>query len=105
MHTRQPRARPRRQELQLLSTFSFPYLLEFRYLGPGGSPEEEHQTFLFSRPSAIDGLCREKLFDENSGVVRILFREKVAALHWLSLRPQRPLPPNAERTTVLCIES
>ena len=37
--------------------------------------------------------------------VRIFFREKVAALHWLSLRPRRPLPPNAERTTVFCIES
>ena len=35
---------------------------------------------------------------ENCGVVRILFREEVAALHRLSLRMRRPLPPDAEWT-------
>src|SRR5437016_10392453 len=33
MHTRRRKPRPRQQELQLLSTFSLPYLLEFRHLG------------------------------------------------------------------------
>src|SRR6266478_4513371 len=61
--------------------------------------------FCFSRPSAIDGLYREELFDENGGVIRILFRKKAAALHSLPLRPRSPLPPNAERTTFFCIES
>ncbi len=61
--------------------------------------------FCFSRPSAIDGLYREELFDENGGVVRILFRKKSAALHSLPLGPRGPLPPNAERTTFFCIES
>jgi hypothetical protein len=36
--------------------------------------------------SASALLGRKELFEENGGVVRILFREKVAALHWLSLR-------------------
>ena len=47
--------------------------------------------FCFSQSSAIDGLYREELFDENGGVVRILFRKKVAALHSLSSRPRSPL--------------
>src|SRR5580692_9340511 len=105
MHTRQPRARPRQQEFQFLSTFSFPYLPEFRYWGPDALQMERAKYFCFSRLSAIDGSHREELSYENSSVVRILFREKVATLHWLSLRPRRPLPPNAERTTVFCIES
>src|SRR6266481_9089957 len=105
MHTRQPRARPRRQELQLLTTFSFPYLLEFRYLGPGALQMDSAKYFCFSRPSLIDGLYREKLFYENSSVVRILFRKKVAALHRPALRPRSPLSPNAERTTIFCVES
>src|SRR5580658_6870975 len=66
---------------------------------------ERAKYFCFSRLSAIDGSHREELSYENSSVVRILFREKVATLHWLSLRPRRPLPPNAERTTFFCIES
>src|SRR5258707_7627615 len=93
MHTSQPRARPRRQELQLLSTFSFLYLLEFRYLGRGALQMDSAKYFCFSRPSAIDGLYREELFYDNSSVVRILFREKVAALHRPALRPRSPLPP------------
>src|SRR4029077_1413037 len=105
MHTKQPRARPLQQELQFLSTFSFPYLLEFGHLGPGALQMESTNHFSFPRRSPIDGLCREELLDDNSGVVRILFREKVAALHWLSLRPRRPLPPNAGRTAVFGIES
>jgi hypothetical protein len=58
-----------------------------------------------TRKSAIVLLGGKKLFNENRSLVRVFFREKVATLHWLSLRPWRPLPPNAERTTVFCIES
>jgi len=51
------------------------------------------------------GLCGEELLDENCGVVRILFREEVATLHRLALRVRSPLPPNAQWTAILCIES
>jgi len=53
----------------------------------------------------MSGLCGQELLDENCGVVRILFREEVATLHRLALRVRSPLPPNAQRTAVLCIES
>src|SRR5258706_15715727 len=105
MHTSQPRARPRRQELQLLTTFSFPYLSEFRHLGPDALQMDSTKYFCFSRPSAIDSLYREELFYENTSIVKILFRKKVAALHRPALRPRSPLPPNAERTTFFCIEN
>src|SRR5208282_6215767 len=65
---------------------------------------ESTKHFCFPRSPEIDGSRREELFDENGSVIRILLREKVAALHRLSLRPRSPLPPNAERTTVFCIE-
>src|SRR5580692_866899 len=55
MHTRHPKARLRQEELQFLSTFSFPYLLEFRYLEPGVLQMDSAQHFCFSRPYAIDG--------------------------------------------------
>src|SRR5271156_846345 len=45
-----------------------------------------------------------ELIDENSSVIGILFREKVAAFHRLPVRVRSPLPPNAERTAVFCIE-
>lgn len=66
---------------------------------------ESTKRFFFFSTFSDRYLQRKKLFDENSSVVRILFWEKVAALHWLALRLRRPLPPNAERTTVFCIES
>jgi hypothetical protein len=52
--------------------FSFPYLLHFRnqalvFFGIGSTDK-----------SAIDGLYREELFDENSDLVRVLFREELA---------------------------
>src|SRR5258708_35818594 len=54
--------------------------------------------------SAFALLGRKVLFDENSGVLRILVPEKVAALHWLALRPRSNLTPNAERTSLCCVE-
>jgi hypothetical protein len=54
--------------------------------------------------STIALLGREELFDENSRVVRILFRKEVATLHGLPLRVRSPLPPNTERTSISCIE-
>src|SRR5258708_38221368 len=51
------------------------------------------------------GLCREELLNQNHGVVRVLFGEKVAAFHRLTVRVRRPLPQNAQRTAVFCIES
>lgn len=41
----------------------------------------------------------------NCGVVRILFREEVATLHRLPLRVRSPLPPNAQWTAIVSIES
>src|ERR1700739_2188941 len=46
---------------------------------------------------------REELLEGNHRVVRIFFREEVATLYRLPLRLRSPLPPNAERTAVLCI--
>jgi len=40
-------------------------------------------------------LCREELLDKNVGVLRVLFREKVATFHALSVHMQGPLTPNA----------
>ena len=56
-------------------------------------------------PFTMSGLCREEPLDQNCCVLSILFGEKVATLHRLSLRGWGPLPPNAERTAVFCIES
>ena len=53
----------------------------------------------------VAGLRREELLDESSGVVRVLFREEVAAFHRLSVCARSPLPPNAQRTAVFCVES
>jgi hypothetical protein len=58
-----------------------------------------------TKESATAALRRKELFDENKGAVRIFFGEEVAALHRLSLRAWSSLPPNAQRTSVLCIES
>lgn len=51
------------------------------------------------------GLGGEELLDENCGVVRVLFREEVAILHRLALHVRSPLPPYAQWTAILCIES
>lgn len=53
----------------------------------------------------MTGSCGDELLDENCGVVRILFREEVATLHRLAMRVRSPLPPNAQWTAILCIES
>ena len=53
----------------------------------------------------MTGSCGEELLDQNCGVVRILFREEVATLHRLPLRVRSPLPPYAQWTAILCIES
>ena len=53
----------------------------------------------------MSGLYGEELLDENCGVVRILFREEVATLHRPALRVRSPLPPYAQWTAILCIES
>ena len=66
---------------------------------------ESTKRFFFFSTFSDRYLQRKELFDENGGVVRILFREEVAALHCLSLRVRSPLPPNAQRTAVFCIES
>jgi hypothetical protein len=58
-----------------------------------------------TRKSTIDGLCGEKPIDENRGVVRILFRKEVAALHRLSMCAWSPLPPNAQWPSIFCVES
>jgi hypothetical protein len=54
---------------------------------------------------ASSGSRGEELLDEKRGFVRVLLREEVATLHRLSLRVRSPLPPNTERTSILCIES
>src|SRR5580658_1653570 len=41
------------------------------------------------------GLRREELLDASCGVIRVLFREEVAAFHRLSVCAGSPLPPNA----------
>jgi hypothetical protein len=86
-----------RWEVPILPTFSFPYLLEFRHLGWSVS------KCAAPGKSAID-LRRKGSVDESGGVVRIFFWEKVPALHCSPLRVRSPLPPNAERTIVFCIE-
>ena len=70
--------------------------------------EQIQQNLVGARAGQIglmSGLCGEELLDENCGVVRVLFREEVATFHRLSLRVRSPLPPNAQRTAVFCIES
>src|ERR1700735_4631026 len=45
------------------------------------------------------------MLDENCRFVGILLREEMAALHRLSVRARGPPPPDAERTSIFCIES
>lgn len=58
------------------------------------SPVDARGAMLLER-GVISGLRREKLLDESSGVVRVLFREEVATFHGLPLGTRSPLPPNA----------
>ena len=49
-------------------------------------------------------LCGEKPGEDGRGVIRILFREKMATLHRLSFHERRPLTPNPQRTALFRIE-
>src|SRR5215469_8145922 len=100
-----PKPRPRHQESQTLSTFSFFYLLYFRLLASVPLEKDGTKNFCSSRPSGIGGLRSEELFDEDSRVVRVLFGKKVATLHCLPSRARSPLAPNTQRATVFRIES
>src|ERR1700723_1231599 len=48
--------------------------------------------------------CSKELLDESCRIVRILFREEVAAFHRLALRARSPLPPDSERAPVSCVK-
>src|SRR5271170_6205265 len=58
-----------------------------------------------NRQVEMQASSRKELLDENCGVVRILFRKEVAALHRLSARVRSPLPPDAERPGVFRVKS
>src|SRR5215472_4097022 len=106
MHTRRPKRRPRQRESQLLSIFSFPsplLLLQVfpaRAIGNGQHKISARRCYALAFSSG-----GEELLDQNGGIVRILLRKKVPALHRLSVDARSPLPPNAQGPAIFCVES
>ncbi len=54
--------------------------------------------------SGAEVLSGKEPLDNSCRVFRVFFREEVTAFHCLSMHVRSPLPPNAERTPVFCIE-
>ena len=108
---------PRQKEGIVLSpyghemSFVCPEVILESWVDCGVTPvvaEQIQQNLVGARAGQIglmSGLCGEELLDQNCGVVRILFREEVATIHRLALHVRSPLPPYAQWTAILCIES
>src|SRR5689334_12688460 len=82
------------------------YSLLLKYPGKIGNtyPNDTLCREPLPSPSTMHGLRGKEPLDNSCRVFRVFFREEVTTFHCLSMHVRGPLPPNAERTAVFCIE-
>jgi hypothetical protein len=76
-----------------------------RALLSGVENNEFNRRITCSTSASVVGSGRKELLDSDKSALRILFGKEVTTFHCMPLRLRSPLPPNAERTAIFCIDS